>query len=107
VNFETGSARLTTDSKYELNNLVDALKAYPSMSIEVAGHTDNVGDPASNQTLSEQRAASVAQYLTEAGISAGRLRPRGYGDTKPLVPNDSPANQAKNRRTDFTILSSI
>jgi cytochrome c oxidase subunit II len=104
VNFETGSATLTANSRYELDNLVTALNAYPTLSLEVAGHTDNVGDPAANQALSAQRAATVVEFLTKRGISAGRLNPRGYGDTKPLAPNDTPENQAKNRRTTFTIL---
>jgi cytochrome c oxidase subunit II len=105
VNFETGSAVLTADSKYELDNLVKAMSDFPALVIEVAGHTDNVGDPASNLTLSAERAASVVNYLTGKGVSAGRLKPRGYGDTKPTVDNDTPENRAKNRRTEFTILS--
>ena len=104
VGFQTGSAALTADSRYELDNLVTAMTAYPSLVIEVAGHTDNVGDAASNLTLSAQRAAAVAKYLTDRGITAGRLRVRGYGDTKPLAPNDSAENRTKNRRTEFTIL---
>ncbi len=107
INFETGSATLTADSRYELDNLVTALNAYPNIVIEVAGHTDNTGDPAANLTLSGSRAASVVRYLTERGISESRLRSKGYGDTKPLAPNDSEENRAKNRRTEFTILSSI
>jgi cytochrome c oxidase subunit 2 len=102
--FETGSAQLTANSKYELDNLVTAMNAYPSVNIEVAGHTDNVGEPSANLALSGSRASAVANYLTERGISAGRLRTRGYGDTKPLVPNDTPENRTKNRRTEFTIL---
>lgn len=105
VNFETGSAKLTDDSKYELDNLAKAMSDYPNLVIEVAGHTDNVGDPASNLTLSAERAASVVNYLTGKGVSSSRLRPRGYGDTKPLADNDTPENRAKNRRTEFTILS--
>ncbi|MBV6440039.1 MAG: hypothetical protein EPGJADBJ_01701 [Saprospiraceae bacterium] len=105
VNFETGSANLTADSRYELDNLVTGMNAYPNMMIEVAGHTDNVGDPASNMTLSQARAASVVKYLTDRGISESRLQARGYGDTKPLAPNDSDENRAKNRRTEFTILT--
>lgn len=105
VNFETGSATLTADSRYELDNLVTGMNAYPNMVIEVAGHTDNVGDPASNMTLSQARAASVVKYLTDRGISESRLQARGYGDTKPLAPNDSDENRAKNRRTEFTILT--
>ncbi len=105
VNFETGSATLTADSKYELDNLAKAMSDYPNLVIEVAGHTDNVGDPASNLVLSSQRASSVVNYLTGKGVSASRLRPNGYGDTKPVAENDTPENRAKNRRTEFTILS--
>jgi len=83
--------------------------AFPQMTIEVAGHTDNVGEPASNMALSNTRAASVTKYLVDRGIPAGRLRPRGYGNTRPVDPaadNSTPENQAKNRRTEFTILTS-
>lgn len=107
VNFETGSAALTADSKYELDNLVKAMETYPSLTIEVAGHTDNVGEASANLALSQSRAASVAKYLTDRGISAGRLRARGYGDTRPVDPtadNNTPENRAKNRRTEFTII---
>jgi cytochrome c oxidase subunit 2 len=105
INFETGAAKLTAESRYELDNLVTAMTAYPKMTIQVAGHTDNVGDPAANKTLSEQRAASVAKFLTDRGIGAGRIRAIGYGDTKPLADNDTEENRAKNRRTEFTIVS--
>ncbi len=105
IGFETGSATLTANSKYELDNLVTALNAYPSMSIEVSGHTDNVGDAIANTTLSASRAKSVVQYLVDRGIAVGRLKQRGYGDSKPLVANDTPENRAKNRRTEFTILN--
>ncbi|MCC6462047.1 MAG: OmpA family protein [Saprospiraceae bacterium] len=104
INFETGAAALTANSKYELDNLVTGMNAFPQIRIEIAGHTDNTGDPASNRELSQQRAAAVARYLTERGIDAGRLRSVGYGDTKPLGPNDTDENRAKNRRTEFTIL---
>ena len=104
INFETGVATLTTDSRYELDNLVTALNAYPDMKILIGGHTDNIGEPAANLALSQQRAAAVVKYLTDRGIDASRLRAAGYGDTKPLAPNDSDANRAKNRRTEFTIL---
>lgn len=107
INFETGSATLTANSRYELDNLVTALNAFPGLTIEVAGHTDNTGNPADNLTLSAARASSVVKYLTDRGVSEGRLRPRGYGDTKPLVPNDSEDNRAKNRRTEFTILNQV
>jgi cytochrome c oxidase subunit 2 len=105
ISFESGSATLTSNSKYELDNLVTGLNAFPNISIEISGHTDSNGDAAANLALSSSRAAAVAKYLADRGISAGRLKPRGYGDTKPLVPNDSPENMAKNRRTEFTILN--
>lgn len=105
IGFETGLGTLTDNSRYELDNLVKALNTHPNMVIEVAGHTDNTGDPAANLTLSGQRAASVVNYLVGKGIAAGRLKARGYGDTKPVAANDTPENRAKNRRTEFTILS--
>lgn len=105
INFETGSAALTADSRYELDNCVDALNKYPNMTVEVAGHTDNVGDPAANRALSASRAASVVKYLADRGVAASRLKPTGYGDTRPLQPNDTPENRAKNRRTEFKILT--
>ncbi|TNE65940.1 MAG: flagellar motor protein MotB [Bacteroidetes bacterium] len=104
IGFETGSATLTSNSKYELDNLVTALNAYPQVRIEIGGHTDNTGDADANRTLSQQRAAAVAKYVTDRGIDSGRLRTAGYGDSKPVAPNDSDENRAKNRRTEFTIL---
>jgi len=105
INYESGVAKLTADSRYELDNLVTAMNAYPSMVIQVAGHTDNVGEPAANKTLSELRAGSVAKYLADRGIGAGRIRAIGYGDTKPLADNDTEENRTKNRRTEFTIIA--
>jgi len=103
VTFETGSSNLTPDSRYELENCAEALKSNAAVTVEVAGHTDNVGDPAANRTLSNQRAAAVASFIAGKGIASGRMIVRGYGDTKPAVPNDSDGNRAKNRRTEFII----
>jgi cytochrome c oxidase subunit II len=107
VNFETGSSNLTTDSKYELDNLVAAMNKFSTMTIEVSGHTDNVGDAVANKVLSSSRAATVSKYLVDRGIAVGRLRTVGYGDTKPTVANDTPENRAKNRRTEFKILTPV
>jgi cytochrome c oxidase subunit 2 len=104
VTFETGSTKLTETSKTELNYLMSTLTSIPGISIEVGGHTDNVGEPEANKKLSEQRAAEVVNYLVTRGIAASRLHTVGYGEAKPLVPNDSPENRAKNRRTEFTVL---
>jgi cytochrome c oxidase subunit 2 len=106
INFETGSATLTSDSKYELDNVIAALQQYPQMTIELAGHTDNVGDPKANLTLSQARAGSVLNYLTEKGsIDKARLRAVGYGQGRPIDTNDTEDGRAKNRRTEFQILT--
>ncbi len=105
VTFETGSASLTKLSHYELDNLVEVLNKYPSMTLEVAGHTDNTGEPEANQLLSENRARAVYNYLTQNGIDAERLNAVGYGQTRPVDTNDTDAGREKNRRTEFKILT--
>ncbi|GJM33189.1 MAG: hypothetical protein DHS20C18_21900 [Saprospiraceae bacterium] len=105
VTFETGSANLTKLSHYELDNLVEALNKYPSMTLEVAGHTDNTGTPEANQLLSESRAQAVYNYLVQNGIDVERLTAVGYGQTKPVDSNDTEAGREKNRRTEFKILT--
>ncbi len=102
--FESGSAFLMTEAYPELDRVVNLLNENPELSVEIAAHTDNVGNAAYNLKLSERRAASVVEYLTENGIDASRLHPKGYGLTKPLVPNDSDENRAKNRRVMFTVV---
>jgi outer membrane protein OmpA-like peptidoglycan-associated protein len=105
VNFETGSDKLTENSRYELDNLVSAMNKYPKLVVEVGGHTDNVGDAAKNLTLSQARAASVVAYVAKKGIAASRMKPHGFGDTKPVGDNNTEDGKAKNRRTEFTILA--
>ncbi|MEK7253875.1 MAG: OmpA family protein, partial [Bacteroidota bacterium] len=69
------------------------------------GHTDDTGEDAANLQLSQDRAAAVAAYLTKTkGIAANRITAKGYGETKPLKPNDSEPNKAENRRTEFRII---
>jgi outer membrane protein OmpA-like peptidoglycan-associated protein len=92
-------------SRFELDNLASALKENVTMIIEVAGHTDNVGDAASNLALSQARANSVVTYLVEQGVARERLSAKGYGQNNPLVANDTEENRTKNRRTEFKILS--
>lgn len=105
INFETGSDKLTADSHYELDNLAAALKANPKLTIGLSGHTDNVGEAKMNLDLSNRRAAAAMKYLVEHGIIANRLKASGFGDTKPIAPNDSDENKAKNRRTECAILT--
>ena len=105
VYFETGSAKLTNLSQYELKNLAATMNKYPNMTIEVAGHTDSTGDPAANVTLSQERSKAVYDFLVNQGIAAGRMTPRGYGQNKPVDTNDTEEGRAKNRRTEFQILT--
>lgn len=103
--FETAKFDLKPESKAELNKLVSFLNLNKTMRIELGGHTDNVGDKKSNQTLSQNRAKSVYDYLTANGIDAKRLTYKGYGETKPKVKNDTDENRALNRRTEFKVIS--
>jgi cytochrome c oxidase subunit II len=107
IHFATGSANLTTDSKYELDALVNVLTKYPTLNISLNGHTDNVGDAAANLELSKQRAASVVNYLSTRGIGASRLRSAGFGDTQPADSNEKPSGRRKNRRVEFNVLNAL
>ena len=80
------------------------LKANPDLRILIESHSDARGAEAYNQTLSEQRAQSVMDYLVSQGVDASRLESRGYGESKPIAPNDTPANLQKNRRIELTVL---
>ncbi len=106
VFYETGSDAINNKlSRYELDNLVELLNKYPSLRVELAGHTDNVGDDAANITLSENRASNVKQYLLSKNISATRLTSKGYGEMQPLESNDSADGRRKNRRTELRVIS--
>lgn len=105
VFFETGSDKLSDLSKHELDNLVSILKSRPSVRVELAGHTDNVGDPAMNLDLSQKRASGVLNYLVSNGIDAGKLVAKGYGQNNPVDSNDTPEGRDKNRRTELKIIS--
>lgn len=105
VTFAPGSATLAGFSTYELDNLVNAMNKYPNMTVELAGHTDNTGDPVENVTLSQSRAQTVYDYLVSRGVDASRLTAAGYGQNRPVDSNDTEAGRANNRRTEFRIIS--
>lgn len=105
VEFKTGSADLTTDSRYELDDLIRFLNANARVNIELAGHTDNTGDARANVDLSQRRAEAVQSYLLTNGINASRLSSKGYGSTMPVDTNETPEGRQKNRRTEFKIIS--
>ncbi len=104
VHFDTGKATLKPVSFEALNELVDFLKRKSTVEIEIAGHTDDVGDDDSNLKLSQQRAESVKNYLVSKGIAASRLTPKGYGETRFISKNDTEEGKAMNRRTEVKIL---
>ena len=105
VFFETDKYDLKDESKAELNKLAEFLNKNKTLKIELSGHTDNVGDKKHNKTLSENRAKSVYNYLVANGIPAERLTFKGYGDSRPVVPNDSAEHRQMNRRTEFKVIS--
>ncbi|WP_022823020.1 OmpA family protein [Hymenobacter norwichensis] len=96
VLFKLGTAELLPDGFPALNQLATELKARPTLKLRVAGHTDKIGEPQKNQTLSEQRADAVKAYLVKAGVAAERISTIGYGDTQPLYPSPD----ARNRRVE-------
>ncbi|HET56024.1 MAG TPA: hypothetical protein ENN33_12525 [Ignavibacteria bacterium] len=95
---------LLPESYPELNKVVEFLNENPTVEIELAGHTDDIGADAYNMELSDKRANSVKAYLVAQGISESRLRAKGYGKTKPIAPNEYDWGREKNRRVEFTIL---
>jgi outer membrane protein OmpA-like peptidoglycan-associated protein len=104
VFFETGKATLLPESFIELEKVVTFLNEFPEVKIEIGGHTDNVGKAQYNLELSDRRAAAVANYIRSRGIDPDRITSKGYGMTKPVVPNTTKENKAQNRRVEFKIL---
>ncbi|WP_332918840.1 OmpA family protein [Persicobacter psychrovividus] len=104
VFFDFDRASLKASSFEALDKVVQLMEKTPNLQIEIAGHTDNVGNNNYNKTLSRDRAAAVRAYLVEQGISDWRITSKGYGAEKPQVANDSDDNRAINRRVEFTIL---
>lgn len=102
--FPSNQYNLEARSKTELNKLVQFLTLNKAVRIQITGHTDDVGEAAFNLDLSKKRAASVVQYLTRQGVGRERLAVAGYGETKPVKPNDSEPNRQLNRRIELKIL---
>jgi outer membrane protein OmpA-like peptidoglycan-associated protein len=103
--FETNKFELDPKSQIELDKLVQLLNDNPTVKIEISGHTDNVGKPVENLTLSNNRAKSVVSYLISKGIAAQRLVAKGWGETKPVADNKTEEGKAKNRRTELRVIS--
>lgn len=102
--FESGRYDLADKSRTELDRLADFLKTNPTVKIEIAGHTDDQGEAATNLNLSKKRAQAVVDYLAKAGIDAGRIQAAGYGEARPLAPNTTEENRRLNRRIEWRVL---
>lgn len=103
--FDTGLAILRDESENELENLKKLLSDNSKMTIEISGHTDNVGNDANNMKLSSDRAKAVVQWLLDQGINTSRLTSKGYGETKPVGSNTTEDGKQLNRRVEFTIIT--
>ncbi len=101
IQFDFDKATIKPVSYPILNDVRDVLRDNPKITLEIQGHTDNVGQAAYNQRLSQSRADSVRAYLVANGIASDRLMSKGYGMTQPLVKNDTAANRTLNRRVQF------
>ncbi|MBS1634859.1 MAG: OmpA family protein [Bacteroidetes bacterium] len=105
IYYNTNSADLKKESFVVLEAFADYLKSNPNIRIEIQGHTDNVGSASANEALSANRAYTVKSFLEEKGIDGKRITAKGYGAGKPIAPNTTEEGKAKNRRTEFMILS--
>jgi outer membrane protein OmpA-like peptidoglycan-associated protein len=99
--FDKGKTVMIGDSEAELDRLAAMLSRYPTAQLSIEGHTDNIGDVAMNQTLSEQRAEAVKSYLTQKGIAFSRLTAKGFGGSRPIYKEGN----EKNRRVEFIVKS--
>ncbi|UOB18907.1 OmpA family protein [Abyssalbus ytuae] len=101
INFDTGKSRIKADSYEIITEIVKMMKANPDMKISIEGHTDNVGDEASNMKLSDNRAKSVLIAITDEGVDESRLKSEGFGASKPVADNSTEEGKAENRRVEL------
>lgn len=104
VNFEFNSAKLTPNARTILNDTVALLKENAGFRVEIGGHTDSIGSASYNQSLSQRRARSVADYLISKGVASSRLEAVGYGETQPIESNMLEAGRAQNRRVEMKVI---
>lgn len=105
LNFAQGSPEINEESHAELDDLVETLKASPSMVIQLEGHTDYRGSASGNMRLSEQRVEAVKAYLVSKGIESDRIKTKAFGGSQPLTREDTPEAHASNRRVEMRILA--
>ncbi len=103
VLFDTGRYSLKPGAREKLAKVAGILLAYPGLDIAVGGYTDNVGGDAMNQTLSENRASSVRDYLVQEGVATNSVSSQGFGNTLPVASNDNSAGRQQNRRVELLV----
>ena len=103
VLFDSGKYSLKPGAREKLSKVAGILLAYPSLNIEVGGYTDNIGGDAMNQTLSENRARSVRDYLVQQGVGTNSVSSRGFGNSLPVASNDNSAGRQQNRRVELLV----
>jgi outer membrane protein OmpA-like peptidoglycan-associated protein len=103
IQFETGSSIIKPASYKELDEILKSSIVAEGLKLGVYGHTDNVGNDASNMKLSEDRATAVKSYLISKGIAAERIESKGYGSSKPIAENSTSVGKAKNRRVQIVL----
>ena len=103
VLFDTGKYSLKPGAREKLAKVAGILLAYPGLNIEVGGYTDNVGGDAMNQTLSENRAGSVRDYLVNQGVATNSVSAKGFGNTLPVATNDNSTGRQQNRRVELLV----
>jgi outer membrane protein OmpA-like peptidoglycan-associated protein len=103
VLFDTAKYTLRPATREKLSKIAGILLAHPTLKLEIEGHTDSVGGDEYNQRLSEQRAASVRDYLVQNGIPMNNVTAKGFGKTRPVVSNDNAAGRQQNRRVELVV----
>lgn len=104
ITFDTAQANIKPNFAPVLNDIANVMVKYPETKIEVQGHTDNVGNDASNLTLSQLRAQSVTSYLNSHGVDSARIKAVGYGESMPIASNETPSGREANRRVEIKII---
>jgi OmpA-OmpF porin, OOP family len=103
LNFDSATTRLTPESNPTVGNLVAILKCYPTMQVQLDGHTDSTGDPGANKKLSLDRADAIKSLLAQDGVDPSRISTDGWGEEKPIASNDTEEGRAQNRRTELIV----
>ena len=107
LKFEPNEAELSISSRLVLSRYVDGLLRYPEAVVAVEGHTDNRGAAAANLELSKERVISVVRFMVANGIPPARIKPFGYGESRPLAPNATPEGREQNRRIEIKVVEGL